>query len=207
MRWHRNADEGSRRRQRAALSDPAMINRVVADKLRTGQAASITLGELASMTDAGLAGALPSELVRGATRAFLAPSHGLFYRSDFYLGMIDAFLENEPARIATVEAVVSMVDLDERGMIFMDIWAPFWGFFKPSAVVRRAGIRQAPRLRMVEPYGWLATEVQEIFGEGAPVVLTIDDAGNSEATPAEQDAVQELQGRWVCFMDLELEEQ
>lgn len=62
MRRRRNADEGSRRRQRAQATDPHLLHHVVADKLRTGRAHEITLGELAQIQDRGMLQAIPDPL-------------------------------------------------------------------------------------------------------------------------------------------------
>jgi hypothetical protein len=176
-----------------------MVNAVVADKIRAGRADTITLGELATLNDDSLKRAIPSRLVRNCVRSILSPSHGLFYRAPVYLGIMDAFLEAEgtPVRMATPEVVERMIDLADRGEIFLDLWAPHWNFFKPVAVVSRRG--PSPTILMKQSPFWLAGEVRQVLGgDHKPVAITVE-RDREDSAEAE-----ELEGNWVCFMNVEL---
>jgi hypothetical protein len=176
-----------------------MINRVVADKLRSGRADAITLGELAMLSDVDLQRALPAPLVRACVRSILTPRHGLFYNSSVYLGMIDAFLAGEPVRVVTPEIVARMIELSDAEQIMLDLWAPHWNFFKPSKLV--TGPDGSPIVRMVVPYGWLSDEVRTIFGEERnPVVISVEGYGGGT------EEIEDLEGNWICLLDVEIEE-
>lgn len=63
MPYQRNADEAFRRRERArAAGAPPTADEVVADKLRSGRADLITLGEIAGVTDRELVQSIPAPL-------------------------------------------------------------------------------------------------------------------------------------------------
>jgi hypothetical protein len=196
-RFRHNADAEARRRERRhAAGDPQMANAVVADKLRSEHAAQITLGELAGLTDPDLQRALPPDLVSACVRSILSPAGGFFYGSPAYRGMIGAMLKDRPPRVAPPEVVARMIELQDQDRIIVDVLAPSWLLFKPSRIEIQEG--GDPVLYLVMPHGWLDEEVRATLG-GDPehaVLIHVEGVGYPD-----------LQGPWLCVMDLDMEDQ
>jgi hypothetical protein len=197
--YRRNADEGLRRAERAATSDPEAANRLMVEKIRHGRSADITLGEFAMATPAvanQVLASVPPAVVRQFVRAALEPDSGFHTGTPVEAGMIDAFSRygaerprqdfyrpGLPPRVATPEVVRELIALKKRDLIdHLDFYVTSLIFLLPQKV---SSNKWGPVLHLRRAYGWLEEEFRATPYTG---ILRVDGARGEYAR---------LGGAWI----------